>query len=65
MKKRNKYQWGAKQYLAGFKVGEVREYDKKFPWRSLQVIASRMASSYGVRFLFNTVDDIRTIARIK
>lgn len=64
-KKRKPYQWGAKQYLADFKVGEVREYDERFPWRSLRVIASRMAGRYGVRFVFNTADGLRIITRIR
>ena len=63
--KRRPYQWGAKQYLADFKVGEVRVYDERFPWRSLQAIASRMASRYGVRFVFNTADGLRIITRIR
>lgn len=57
MAKRAKYQWGAKDYLAGFRAGECREYDESvehFPWRSLASIAARMGLYFGMKFSFKT-----------
>lgn len=64
---RAEYVWGAKQYLADFEKGEVREYDEwreRFPWRSLHAIASRMSKTYGMIFQFRTKGGVRTITRI-
>ena len=64
---RAQYQWGAKQYLASYEKGEVREYDEqemKFPWRNLAAIASRMGKTYGMIFRFKThKNGVRTITR--
>ena len=64
--KRAKYQWGAKEYLAEFKEGEVRQYDSEFPWRSLASIASRMSKRFGMIFKFKTDSKTgnRTITRV-
>lgn len=61
---RKPYQWGAQQYLANFNRGETREYDEKFPWRSLISIASKLKRTYGVVFSFDTIDSKRYITRI-
>lgn len=61
--KRAKYQWGAKEYLSGFKQGEIRIYKEKFPWRSLHSIASRLKREFGVVYLFKTLGDERIISR--
>ena len=65
---RAEYVWGAKNYLAGFGMGEVRLYDEyreRFPWRSLASIASRMGKTYGMVFKFKThKNGKRTITRL-
>lgn len=65
---RAEYVWGAKQYLASYEKGEVREYDEqemKFPWRNLATIASRLGKEYGIMFKFKTrKDGTRTITRV-
>ena len=51
---RAKYQWGAKAYLAGFKLHEARIYNERFPWRSLASIGARLGREYGMKFKFFT-----------
>lgn len=61
---RAKYVWGAKKYLASFKIGEIREYTEAFPIRSLASIASRLKRHYGVKFRIFVEDGIRKIERV-
>lgn len=63
--KRKAYQWGAKEYLAGFDVGERRIYQDRFPYRSLQSIASRLKIRFGCIFRFETIGDVKYITRIR
>ena len=51
---RAEYQWGAKAYLAEFKLHEARIYNERFPWRSLASIGARLGKEYGMKFKFFT-----------
>lgn len=62
---RRPYKWGAKAFLSSFEVGESREYHEKFEWRNLISIASRMKREFGCQYLFNSVDHLRFITRVK
>ena len=50
----------------GLSRGEIREYNERFPWRSLASIACKMRRFYGVRFAFksNKKKGIRTLERV-
>ena len=61
---RNKYRWGAKAFLANMEIGETREDDGAFCWRTLQVIACRMREDYGCHFRFRTKWGIRKVTRL-
>lgn len=62
--KRRPYQWGAKDFLSGFDIGECRLYEGKFPWRNLQSIARYMSLQFGVQFAFSTVRGKKYITRV-
>jgi hypothetical protein len=62
--KRRPYQWGAKEYLAGFEIGERRVYNDRFPWDSLKCTAAKMKSNFGVQFIFNTIKGKQYITRV-
>ena len=62
--KRRPYQWGAKDFLSGFDVGECRLYEGKFPWRNLQSIARHMSLQFGVQFAFSSVRGKKYITRV-
>jgi hypothetical protein len=61
--KRRPYQWGAKEYLADFDVGECKQYQDRFPWDSLKSIAAKMKSQFGVQFTFSSINGKRYITR--
>lgn len=63
--KRRPYRWGAKEYLAGFNVGETKIYQDQFRWRSLQEIASRLKMGFGSIFRFDTIEKVKYITRIR
>lgn len=52
---RAKYKWGAKEYLTSFSVGEIREWDGSFPWRSLSSTAARLKRDYGCAYRLTTI----------
>lgn len=62
--KRRPYQWGAKDFLSGFDIGECRLYEGKFPWRNLQSIARHMSLQFGAQFAFSTVRGKKYITRV-
>lgn len=57
---RSRYKWGAKEYLSSFNVGEMREWDGVFPWRSLSCIASKLKKQYGCVFRLATIEATKT-----
>ena len=62
--KRRPYQWGAKEYLADFHVGESKQYQDRFPWDSLKSIAAKMKSQFGVQFAFSSINGKKYITRV-
>lgn len=60
--KRKPYKKGLKEYLASFSVGEKREYDRTFAWRSIMGIASVMKRDFGCVFKMNWKD--KSITRL-
>lgn len=62
--KRRPYQWGAKEYLADFDVGECKQYQDRFPWDSLKSIAAKMKSQFGVHFAFSSINGKKYITRV-
>lgn len=60
--KRKPYKKGLKEYLASFSVGEKREYDKVYAWRSIMGIASVMKRDFGCVFKMNWKD--KSITRL-
>lgn len=56
-KPRAKYKRGAKEYLSSINVGEVIEWDGRFPWRSLSCIACKLRKDYGCVFRFTTIEE--------
>lgn len=62
--KRQPYQWGAKDYLSSFEVGETRIYDEVFPWRHLSSIACKMRRDFGCRYSLYTDNGQRMITRV-
>lgn len=61
---RQKYRWGAKQFLANMEIGERVQYDGEFPWRSLQRIACALLIEYNSRWRFETTKAGRYITRV-
>ena len=62
--KRRPYQWGAKDFLADFDVGESKQYQDRFPWDSLKSIAAKMKSQFGVQFTFSSINRKKYITRV-
>ena len=62
--KRRPYQWGAKEYLADFHVGESKQYQDRLPWDSLKSIAAKMKSQFGVQFAFSSINGKKYITRV-
>ena len=60
--KRKPYKKGLKEYLASFSVGEKREYDKVYAWRSIMGIASVMKKDFGCVFKLSWKD--KSITRL-
>lgn len=60
--KRKPYKRGLKEYLGSFSVGEKREYDKVYAWRSIMGMASVMKRDFGCVFKMNWKD--KSITRI-
>jgi hypothetical protein len=60
-KKRKPYQWGAKEYLFSFKIGETRVCSE-FPIRNLATMASKYKRLLGMQFTFNNKN--KTITRL-
>lgn len=59
------YQWGAKEYLSGFEIGETKEYKENYKWDSLKALASRLKRDFGVQFQFRTTKDkVQLITRV-
>lgn len=54
---RAKYKWGAKEYLSSMNVGDIIEWDGRFPWRSLSFTASRLRKDYGCVFRLTTIKE--------
>lgn len=65
VKPRTQYKWGVKQYLSSFNIGETREFNEDFHWKSLRSIATRMTAEFGCMFLFNTKFGKRFITRVQ
>lgn len=63
--KRKPYQFGVKEYLASFIVGESRVHEGPLVWDSLRSVASKMKSQFGVQFAFSTIKGIHYITRLK
>ena len=52
---RARYKWGAKAYLSSFSVGEMREWDGSYPWRTLSSTAVRLKRDYGCAYRLTTI----------
>ena len=52
---RKQYKWGAKEYLSSFSVGEMREWNGVYPWRTLSSIAAKLKREYGCVFRLTTI----------
>lgn len=65
VKPRTQYKWGVKQYLSSFNIGEIKEFNEDFHWKSVRSIAARMAREFGCMFLFSTKFGKRYITRLK
>lgn len=60
--KRKPYKKGLKEYLASFSVGEKREYDRSYAWRSIMGVASVMKKEFGCVFKMSWKD--KSITRL-
>lgn len=60
--KRKPYKWGLKNYLSSFEIGEVRTYDRSYPWTSFKSVATMMKRDFGCVFSFSWKH--KTITRV-
>lgn len=58
------YQKGIKEYLASFKVGEIRK-TRELKYGSLRTTAYRLSSDFGCKFRFSKNNDTLTIIRLR
>lgn len=64
MKQRQKYRWGAKQFLANMEIGQQVQDDGTYHWRGMQRIACTMGQEFGCRWKFQTTPTGRYITRV-
>lgn len=60
--KRRPYNRGVKDWLGSFAVGEVRQYDKRFAWKSIISGCTRLKKDFGCLFKVSWID--KTITRL-